>query len=134
MPSLPFRSVGGKRKFLLHIWAREEKERKWFKESHQLRTANQPSPLREGEIRLPGSKLVHHQPRSKPKTSPPATGPRPHAFSETVNTAPGFAAIVDTAAVLNALARTPLIRKAGIFLAAFASEKIKLLFLPDVCR
>lgn len=128
---LPFLSIllVGRGNSFPHIRAQEEKERKWLKESHRPRTANQSSPRREGETLLPGSKLAQHPPRSKPKT-PPCLGPHSHAFGETVNTAPGFAAIVDDCA----LASTLLIRKAGIFLTAFPSEKIKLPFFPDVCR
>lgn len=49
-----------------------------------------------------------------------------------MNAAPDFAASVDMAAVLDALARSLVIRKAGIFLTAFPSERIKLPFLTGV--
>lgn len=82
---------------------------------------------------MPGSKLAQHPPFSKPRTSLLSQA-LPHTFGETVNTAPGFAIVVDTTAVLNALARILLIRKADIFLTAFPYERIKLPFLSDVCR
>lgn len=65
---LPFLSIllVGRGNSSCHTRALEEKERKWLKESHQPRTANQPSPHREGEIVLSVSKLAHHQQRSKP--------------------------------------------------------------------